>query len=58
MRLSEFSFPVPTYLHGRPRNVILHFLDRIGSSNKFTSEDIEDVKVYSQCTVLKARYIL
>ena len=34
---------IPTYLHGHPRNVILHCLDRKGSSNKFTSEDIEDV---------------
>ena len=33
---------VPTYLHGRPRNIIPHCLDRKGSSNKFTLEDIED----------------
>ena len=39
----SYNDTIPTYLHGRPRNVILHCLDRKGSSNKFTLEDIEDV---------------
>ena len=39
----SYNDTIPTYLHGRPRNVILHCLDRKGNSNKFTSEDIEDI---------------
>ena len=39
----SYNDTVPTHLHGRPRNVILHCLERKGSSNKFTSEDIVDV---------------
>lgn len=38
-----YSDNIPTYLQGCPRNVILHCLDRKGSSNKFTSEDIQDL---------------
>ena len=31
---------VPDYLHGRPRQTIIHCLDRKSSSRKYTSEDI------------------
>lgn len=34
---------VPEYLRDRPRNVILHCLDRQATSMKFNEEDIEDV---------------
>lgn len=33
---------VPEYLWNRPRCVILHCLDRKGSSNKFTVDDVEE----------------
>ena len=36
---------IPSFLQGRPRKIILHCLDRKGSSNKFTSEDIEYVDI-------------
>ena len=38
----SYNDNIPAYLQGRP-HIILHCLDRKGSSNKFTSEDIEDV---------------
>ena len=34
---------VPDYLHNRPRNVILHCLDRKASGSKYSTEDIEDI---------------
>ena len=34
---------IPVYLHNRPRNVILHCLDRKASSSKFSKEDVEDI---------------
>ena len=34
---------VPSYLHGRPRQVILHCLDRKSSSHKFQEDDIVTV---------------
>ena len=34
---------IPVYLHNRPRNVILHCLDRKASSCKYSTEDVEDV---------------
>ena len=36
---------VPDYLQDRPRNVILHCLDRQATSMKFEEEDIEDVNL-------------
>lgn len=41
----SYNVNIPAYLQGRPRNVILHCLDRKGSSNKFTSEDIQDIDI-------------
>ena len=34
---------IAIYLQVHPRHIILHCLDRKGSSNKFTLEDIENV---------------
>ena len=34
---------IPVYLHNRPRNVILHCLDRKASSSKYSTEDVEDI---------------
>ena len=34
---------IPTYLHNRPRSVILHCLDRKSNSTKFSAEMIQDV---------------
>lgn len=34
---------IPLYLHNRPRNFILHCLDRKTSSAKFSAEDIETI---------------
>ena len=34
---------IPVYLHNRPRNVILHCLDRKASSSKYSTEDIENI---------------
>ena len=34
---------VPTYLHDRPRSVILHCLDRKSNSSKYQSDSIQDV---------------
>ena len=34
---------IPVYLHNRPRNVILHCLDRKASSAKYSTDDVEDV---------------
>lgn len=39
----SYNENIPTYLQGCPRNVILHCLDRKGSSNKFTSEDVQEI---------------
>ena len=50
----SYNDNIPAYLQGRPRNTILHCLDRKGSSNKFTSEDITDIDtkegVFSVCS--------
>ena len=35
---------VPSYLHDRPRDVILHCLDRKGSSRKFSDNDIDELE--------------
>ena len=34
---------IPDYLHNRPRNVILHCLDRKASGSKYSTEDVEDI---------------
>ena len=34
---------IPDYLHNRPRNVILHCLDRKATSSKYSTEDVEDI---------------
>ena len=50
----SYNDNIPAYLQGRPRNTILHCLDRKGSSNKFTAEDIADIDaqqgVFSVCS--------
>ena len=47
----SYNDNIPAYLQGRLRNTI--YLDRKGSSNKFTSEDITDIDtkegVFSVC---------
>ena len=35
---------VPSYLHDRPRDVILHCLDRKGSSCKFSDNDVDELE--------------
>ena len=37
----SYNDNIPSFLQGRPRKIILHCLDRKGSSNKFTSEDVD-----------------
>ena len=34
---------IPVYLYDRPRNVILHCLDRKASSSKYSTEDTENI---------------
>lgn len=36
----KYSDLVPEYLHGRPRKIIIHCLDRRSNSKKFSDEDI------------------
>uniref|UniRef100_A0A1X7TFT1 Uncharacterized protein n=1 Tax=Amphimedon queenslandica TaxID=400682 RepID=A0A1X7TFT1_AMPQE len=38
----SYNDGIPTYLQGRPKHVILHCLDRKGSSKKFIYDDIKD----------------
>ena len=38
---------VPSYLHGRPKQTILHCLHRQASSNKFSQSDITQMKPHS-----------
>ena len=34
---------VPTFLHGRPRSVVLHCLERQSKSLKYTRDDVRDI---------------
>ena len=57
----SYNDNIPAYLQGRPRNTILHCLDRKGSSNKLTLEDVTDVDakqgVFSVCSLIRGESI-
>ena len=36
----EYNDVVPDYLHGKPRSVVLHCLERKARSNRYDDEDI------------------